>query len=193
VQVRAGIAEPPQRRSIRCTRPPRPGRRRPRAVPDRGRKSRRRQQGRDPPEWHNPAPGGGTTMTGRGVRGRTGSSEGPRVRQADHPRYNQFVPRRCFVRVSPKVFILTAWRGSSEVGDDVRAALDQGEFAGPAYTAGTESRGPSALVPRSGAWDLAPLAASSRGGLASCGGMRREPDVRLEFPASGPSRVLREP
>jgi len=37
------------------------------------------------------------------------------------------------------------------------------------------------LVPRKDAWDLAPLAASSRGGLASCGGMRREPDVRQEF------------
>jgi hypothetical protein len=52
--------------------------------------------------------------------------------------------------------------------------------------------GRSPLVPRSDAWDLAPLAASSRGGLASCGGMRREPDVRQEFPASGPSQVLPE-
>ena len=40
----------------------------------------------------------------------TGSSEGPRVRQADHPRYNQFVPRRCFVRVLREVFVLTPWR-----------------------------------------------------------------------------------
>ena len=105
VQVRARVAEPPQRRPIRRTRPPRPGRRRRRAVPDRGWPSRRRQRGRDPPEQHNPAPGGGGTKTGRGARGRTGSSEGPRVRQADHPRYNQFVPRRCFVRVFREVFI----------------------------------------------------------------------------------------
>ena len=58
---------------------------------------------------------------------------------------------------------------------------------------GTGSRGPSALVPRSDAWDLAPLTASSRRGPASCGGMRREPDVPQEFNASGPSQVLREP
>jgi hypothetical protein len=56
--------------------------------------------------------------------------------------------------------------GSSKDGGDVRAALDQGEFAGPAYA---------------DAWDLAPLAASSRGGVVSCGGMRREPDVRQEL------------
>ena len=38
----------------------------------------------------------------------------------------------CFVRVFREVFILTAWRGSSEFGSDVRAAHDQGEFVGPA-------------------------------------------------------------
>ena len=63
----------------------------------------------------------------------------------------------------------------------------RGEVAGPAYTPGhgislhgqaREVVGRSPLVPRKDAWDLAPLAASSRGGFASCGGMRREPDVR---------------
>jgi hypothetical protein len=58
VQVRARVAEPPQRRPIRRTRPPRPGRRRRRAVPDREWPSRRTHKGRDPPEQHNPAPGG---------------------------------------------------------------------------------------------------------------------------------------
>ena len=83
--------------------------------------------------------------------------------------------------------------GSSEVGGDVRAALDQGGSRGASlHGQAREVVGRSPLVPRSDAWDLAPLAASSRGGLASCGGMRREPDVRQEFPASGPSQVLPE-
>ncbi len=72
--------------------------------------------------------------------------------------------------------------GSSEVGGDVRAALDQGGSRGASlHGQAREVVGRSPLVPRSDAWDLAPLAASSRGGLASCGGMRREPDVRQEF------------
>ena len=87
VQVRARGAEPPHRRSIRRTRPPRPGRRIRRAVADRGWSSRTRQRGGAPPEQHNPAPGGGGMKTGRGAGGRIGSSKGPRVRQADHPRY----------------------------------------------------------------------------------------------------------
>ena len=72
--------------------------------------------------------------------------------------------------------------GSSEVGGDVRAALDQGGSRGASlHGQAREVVGRSPLVPRSDAWELAPLAASSRGGLASCGGMRREPDVRQEF------------
>jgi hypothetical protein len=87
VQVRTQVAEPPHRRSIRRTRPPRPGLRIRRAVADRGWSSRTRQRGGAPPERHNPAPGGGGMKTGRGARGRIGSSKGPRVRQADRPRY----------------------------------------------------------------------------------------------------------
>jgi hypothetical protein len=87
VQVRARFAEPPQRRSIRRTRPPRPGRRIRRLVADRGWSSRTRQRGGVPPEQHNPAPGGGGKKTSRGAGGRIGSSKGRRVRQADHPRY----------------------------------------------------------------------------------------------------------
>jgi hypothetical protein len=72
--------------------------------------------------------------------------------------------------------------GSNEVGGDVRAALDQGGSRGASlHGQAREVVGRSPLVPRSDVWDLAPLAASSRGGLASCGGMRREPDVRQEF------------
>ena len=73
VQVRARVAEPPERRSIRRTRPPRPGRRIRRAVADRGWSSRKRQRGGAPPEQHNPAPGGGGMKTGRGAGGRIGS------------------------------------------------------------------------------------------------------------------------
>ena len=69
--------------------------------------------------------------------------------------------------------------GSSEVGGDVRAALDQGGIRGASlHGQAREVVGRSPLVPRSDAWDLAPVEASSRGCLASCGGMRREPDVR---------------
>src|SRR5262245_50112244 len=72
--------------------------------------------------------------------------------------------------------------GSSEVGSDVRAALDQGGSRGTSlHGQAREVVGRLPLVPRKDAWDLAPLAASSRGGLASCGGMRREPDVRQEL------------
>src|SRR6516165_11018755 len=72
--------------------------------------------------------------------------------------------------------------GSSEVGGEVRAALDQGGSRGTSlHGQAPEAVGRSPLVPRKDAWDLAPLAASSRGGLASCGGMRREPDVRQEL------------
>jgi hypothetical protein len=78
--------------------------------------------------------------------------------------------------------------GSSEVGGDVRATLDQGGIRGASlHGQAREVVGRSPLVPRLDAWDLALLAASSCGGLASCGGMRREPDVRQQFPASGPS------
>jgi hypothetical protein len=72
--------------------------------------------------------------------------------------------------------------GSSEVGGDVRAVLDQGgSRRASLHDQARDVVGRSPLVPRSDAWDLAPLAASSRGGLASCGGMRRELDVRQEF------------
>jgi hypothetical protein len=168
VQVRARVAKPPARRPIRRTRPPLPSRQRRRAVLARGWPLRRRQGGHDPPEKHNSAPGGGGWKTGRGAGGRTGSSEGPRDRHVDHALYNQFVPRRCFVRVFREVFILTA-----NLDGQAREVV-----------------GRSPLVPRSDAWDLAPLAASLRGGLESCGGIGREPDVRQEFPASGPSQMI---
>ena len=72
--------------------------------------------------------------------------------------------------------------GWSEVGGEVRAALDQGGSRGTSlHGQAPEAVGRSPLVPRKDAWDRAPLAASSRGGLASCGGMRREPDVRQEL------------
>jgi hypothetical protein len=77
VQVRARGAEPRHRRSIRRTRPLRPGRRIRSAVADRGWSSRMRQSGSAPPERHNPAPGGGGTKTGRGAGGRIGSSRVP--------------------------------------------------------------------------------------------------------------------
>jgi hypothetical protein len=88
VQVRARVAELPQRRPIRRTRRRRPGRRRRRAGPQRGWRSRMRQSAGDPSEQPNPAPWGGGMKTGREARGRTRSSEGPRIRQADHLRYH---------------------------------------------------------------------------------------------------------
>ena len=129
VQVRARVAEPPQRRPIRRTRPRRPGCQTRRAVPDLGWPLGRRQRRRDPPEQHNTAPGGGGTKMGRGARGRTGSSKGPRVRQADHPRFTWFVPGRCFVRVFRDLFILTAWRGGLGYGAAI-SGLASVEWAG---------------------------------------------------------------
>ncbi len=78
-----------------------------------------------------------------------------------------------------------------EVGGDMRTLVGQGENSrGQLTRPAREVVGRSPFVRRSDAWDPALLAASSRGGLASCGGMRREPDVPMEFPASGPSQVL---
>jgi len=53
--------------------------------------------------------------------------------------------------------------GWSEVGGEVRAALDQGGSRGTSlHGQAPEAVGRSPLVPRKDAWDLAPLAASSR-------------------------------